>query len=230
MSLPRRDYLILSCEHGGHRLPPRFRRLFSEAFLKTHRGYDPGALELARDCARATRAPLFYSTVSRLLVELNRPLGHPQVFSQAVPPDARAALLERYYLPYWKAVEKAVSKPRRRVLHISFHSFTPRLRGERRRTDVGLLFDRQRSPEAQFCRRWRRAILDMNPRLRVGYNDPYAGTHPSLVQSLRSRYGARRYVGVQIEVNQRFPRGDAARWARLRQLLVATAREVINDV
>jgi predicted N-formylglutamate amidohydrolase len=102
-SPPSSDYLILSCEHGGNRVPARFRSLFSSRFLDTHRGYDPGALELARDFARATRAPLFYSTVSRLLVELNRPLGHAQLFSRKVPAPARPELLKRYHAPFWRA-------------------------------------------------------------------------------------------------------------------------------
>ena len=211
-------------------MPAPFQNLFTKRFLSTHRGHDPGALELARAFARATGAPLFYSTVSRLLIELNRPLRHPQVFSKDLPPGVRETLLQRYYFPYWRQVERAVRRTSRRVLHISFHSFTPELRGERRTTDIGLLFDPARAPEAQFCRQWRRAILERNPRLRVGYNDPYEGTHPSLVESLRGKYGARRYVGIQIEVNQKFPRGDAARWAGLRRLLVATVRELINDV
>jgi predicted N-formylglutamate amidohydrolase len=69
--------LLVSCEHGGNRIPPRYRKLFSASagVLATHRAYDPGALAVARDFARAFRAQLFYSTVSRLLVELNRSLG-----------------------------------------------------------------------------------------------------------------------------------------------------------
>jgi predicted N-formylglutamate amidohydrolase len=220
MGLPRADYLIVSCEHGGNRLPAPFQDLFSRRFLSTHRGYDPGALELARQYACATDAPLFYSTVSRLLVELNRPLGHPQVFSRPLAPAVRARLLARYYLPYWRRIEAAVRGSTKRVLHISFHSFTPQLRGERRRTDVGLLFDPSRAPEVAFCRRWRGAILRRYPDLRVRYNDPYDGTHPSVVASLREQFGARRYVGIQIEVNQKFPRGDARRWRALRAALV----------
>ena len=219
MRLRSSDYLILSCEHGGNRLPAPFAKLFSRRFLHSHRGHDPGALKLARDFARATGAPLFYSTVSRLLVELNRPLGHPQVFSARVPPAWRETLLRRYYLPYWREVEDAIRR-RKRVLHISFHSFTPELRGERRTTDVGLLFDPLRAPEADLCRRWRAAILARDPRLRVRYNDPYDGTHPSVVQSMREKFAPRRYVGIQIEVNQKFPRGDARRWRMLRRLLV----------
>ena len=216
----------MSCEHGGNRLPPAFRGSFSRRLLNTHRGYDPGALDFARAVARATGAPLHYSTVSRLLVELNRPLGHAQIFSRPLPEATRAALLRRYYIPYWRAVEAAVAQGLRRgtVLHLSCHSFTPRLRGERRTTDVGLLFDPARPDEAAFCRRWRAAILTKSPRLRVRYNDPYAGTHPSLVDALRQKHGARRYVGIQIEVNQKFPRGDARRWRALRAVLVASLK------
>src|SRR5688500_9796972 len=73
--------LILSCEHGGNRVPARYRGVCSETLLATHRGYDPGALTVASDFAAATGARLFYSTISRLLVELNRPLGHHHILS-----------------------------------------------------------------------------------------------------------------------------------------------------
>jgi predicted N-formylglutamate amidohydrolase len=194
--------------------------LFTERFLNTHRGYDPGALELARDFAAATGARLFYSTVSRLLVELNRPLGHPQLFSKNLSPGVREKLLQRYYFPYWRDVQGAVRRQSRRVLHVSFHSFTPKLRGERRTTDVGLLFDPVREPEVRFCRVWRRAILALSPRLQVHFNKPYRGTFPSLVEELRKKFRPQRYVGIQIEVNQKFPRGDARRWRALRRALV----------
>jgi predicted N-formylglutamate amidohydrolase len=215
--------LIVSCEHGGNRVPAAFRTRFSKRFLATHRGYDAGALDLARDFARATGAPLFYSTVSRLLIELNRPLCHAQLFFLDLPERTREALLRRYYFPYWNAVSRAAVQRRRRVVHISVHSFTPRFRGVRRTTDIGLLFDPGRPAEAAFCRRWREALLEQGPHLRVRYNDPYPGVFPSLVDALRQKLDGRRYVGIQIEVNQKFPRGDPRRWAALRRLLIETA-------
>lgn len=213
--------LIVSCEHGGNRVPLPFQTLFSRKFLESHRGWDPGALALARDVAAATGAPLFYSTVSRLLVELNRPLGHPQLFSPRVPAHAREALLRRYYLPYWNAVSKAARRGPR-VVHLSVHSFTPRLRGVQRTTDVGLLFDPARAAEVEFCRRWRETLLEISPALRVRYNDPYPGVFPSLVDALRKKLDARRYVGIQIEINQKFARGDERRWRALRRRVVAS--------
>lgn len=224
MSLPRADYLIVSCEHGGNRVPSRFRRLLSKRLLATHRGYDPGALALARDFAAATGAPLFHSTISRLLVELNRPPGHPLVSA------VRAELLEQYYFPYWRAVETSVGravKRGRRVLHLSVHSFTPRLLGVRRTTDIGLLFDPRRRREARFCERWQEALQTRAPRLRVRHNDPYRGDTDSLVSSLRKKFAAERYLGIALEINQRFPRGDARRWRAFRRLLRITLVEVL---
>lgn len=227
MALPRRDYLIVSCEHGGNRVPAPFRKLLSKALLDTHRGYDPGALAVARDIAAATRAPLFSSTISRLLIELNRPLGHPQLFFRSFPQSTQEALLRRYYFPYWNAVGKAARRGAR-VIHLSVHSFTPRMRGETRKVDVGLLFDPRRAPEAAFCQRWRAALHQLSPRLRVRDNAPYPGVFPSLVDSLRKELGPRRYVGIQVEVNQKYPRGDAPRWRRLRRLLVASFLAALN--
>jgi predicted N-formylglutamate amidohydrolase len=222
--------LILSCEHGGNRLPARYRNLIPAGILDSHRGYDPGALDAARAFAAATGAPLFYSTVSRLLVELNRPLGHHQVFSaytQRLAGRERDRLLARYYFPYWKAVDGHVRRSLRRgrrVLHLSVHSFTPRLAGVRRTTDVGLLFDPRRPAEASFCRAWRDALVAHSPRLRVRYNDPYEGIYPSIVHALRRGLGDPCYLGVQVEINQRFARGDARRWRRLRAVLAASFR------
>jgi predicted N-formylglutamate amidohydrolase len=227
MALPRRDYLIVSCEHGGNQVPSPYRSHFSKKFLETHRGYDPGALAVARDIAKATGAPLFYSTISRLLVELNRPLGHPQLFFRDFPKATKDLLLRRYYLPYWKAVGKAARRGGR-VIHLSVHSFTPRMRGETRKVDVGLLFDPARPAEAGFCKRRHEELHRLSPRLRVRDNEPYPGVFPSLVDALRHELGPRRYVGIQIEVNQKFPRGDARRWRKLRRLLVGSFSAALN--
>ena len=231
--------LILSCEHGGNRVPARYRKLFPASVLATHRGYDPGALAVARDFAAATGAKLFYSTISRLLVELNRPLGHHQIFSARalrLAPAAREELIERYYLPYWRAVEEAVREALRRgrrVLHLSVHSFTPRFAGVRRTTDIGLLFDPRHALEARFCERWRDALLEHAPALRVRHNYPYRGTAEALTSSLREKFSAHRYLGIEIEINQKFLRGDERRWralrAALRASLLDACREFLMD-
>src|SRR5690348_7421737 len=85
-AVTQNDSYMVTCEHGGNRIPPRYRALFIgyEALLQTHRGLDPGALTLARELAAALHAPLVASVTSRLLVDLNRSSGHPQLYSQPV--------------------------------------------------------------------------------------------------------------------------------------------------
>jgi predicted N-formylglutamate amidohydrolase len=190
---------------------------------------------VARDFAAATGAKLFYSTISRLLIELNRPLGHPHVFSTRalrLPPRKREELIQRYYLPYWQAVEEAVTSGLRRgrtVLHLSCHSFTPRLRGVHRTTDIGLLFDPSYAPEASFCDLWRKTLRKYAPRLRVRHNYPYQGTEDALTTSLRQKFAAHPYLGIEIEINQKFPRGDQGRWRVLRAILVSALEEALKD-
>ena len=75
------DTVIITCEHGGNRIPAPYRPLFRgmQAQLATHRGFDHGALVMARALAAAFKAPLISACVSRLLIDLNRSIGHPRL-------------------------------------------------------------------------------------------------------------------------------------------------------
>lgn len=230
--------LILSCEHGGNRVPARYRRFFADCewLLASHRGYDPGALAVARELAAATGAPLFYSTTTRLLIELNRTLDHPQLFStraMRMTSAMRAELLRRYYLPYWRGVESRVARALRNghaVVHLSCHSFTPQLAGVERDADIGLLFDPRRALEAEFCRLWRAALRRRAPRMRVRHNYPYRGTGDGLTTSLRKKFASKPYLGIALEINQKFPRGDERRWRALRAALVTSLRDALANM
>ena len=70
----RKETLIITCEHGGNAVPAAYAALFSghELLLETHRGWDPGALELAGQMASKFDAPLYAATTTRLLIDLNR--------------------------------------------------------------------------------------------------------------------------------------------------------------
>lgn len=222
--------ILITCEHGGNGIPAKYRPLFRthRVALESHRGYDPGALALARDFAAAFDAELVCSTTSRLLVELNRSPHHRRLFSEftrRLSREERARLLEQYYFPYRERVENQVCDAIRnaeRVLHVSCHSFTPKLEGVERRADVGLLYDPHRDAEARFCAMWQRELESADPRLVVRRNYPYPGYADGLTTYLRKCYPDPAYAGVELEVNQKYPLGDSRRWRELRKLLVAT--------
>ena len=231
-----RPSLLITCEHGGNRVPAKYRPLFSthRALLESHRGYDPGALRLARDFAAAFGTELVYSTTTRLLVELNRSPHHRALFSEIsrkLPPEERRKALERYYFPYRDWVETQVrdaTEKRGRILHISCHSFTPRLHGETRRADIGLLYDPRRTAEARFCSVWQNALKTADPRLTVRRNYPYRGYADGLTTWLRRRFPDPAYAGVEIEVNQKYPLGDDAAWRALRRHVVVSLERALT--
>jgi predicted N-formylglutamate amidohydrolase len=227
---------LVTCEHGGNRIPPRYAPMFvgHRQLLDSHRGYDPGALVMARAIARALRARVLTSTVSRLLVELNRSPGRQFRYSpvmRAAPPAVRRAVCARYYDPHWTQAEDFVARTvaaGRRVIHISSHSFTPSLDGRLRLADVGLLYDPQRTSEVALCTSWQAALRARAPAWTVRRNYPYRGTGDGLTRHLRARFADDAYCGIELEINQKHVRGGHAIAAHERAAVVAALRDALQ--
>jgi len=226
---------LVTCEHGGNRIPSPYARLFRPhaALLASHRGYDPGALAMARSLARPFDARLMTSTVSRLLVELNRSavrqFRHSPVM-QAAARDVRADICRRFYTPHWTAAEAFVREAiasGRRVLHVSSHSFTPSLDGKVRRTDVGLLYDPARRSERTLCAAWQQALTVRLPRWTTRRNYPYRGTGDGLTRHLRTCFADASYCGIELEINQKHVHDGRAIAARERAAVVAALRDAL---
>jgi predicted N-formylglutamate amidohydrolase len=226
------DTFLITCEHGGNTIPAAYRPLFrgQRALLDSHRGYDAGALAMARALALALGAPLVSATVSRLLVDLNRSIGHPRFFSaatHAAPAPVRAAIVEQYYRPYRADVERrvrqAVSRGRR-VIHIAAHSFTPELDGKTRKADIGLLYDPGRRGERALCARWKSSLAACAPQLRVRRNYPYAGKGDGLTRRMRLHFPQGAYLGIELEINQAIVFARGARLAALHRALIESLR------
>jgi predicted N-formylglutamate amidohydrolase len=200
--------------------------------LASHRGWDPGALAVARSLSRATGALLLHTRATRLLVDANRSPHNPAVFSEwtrSLPAAERRALLLRHHLPHWQRVRAAVARLQRggaRVVHIAVHSFTPIRRGVPRQIDIGLLYDPARPAERAFCDAWRDALLRARPWLRVRRNAPYRGRSDGLGSALRRELPARRYLALEIELSQALVATAAGR-ARIVPLVARTLREVL---
>ncbi|MCC6322347.1 MAG: N-formylglutamate amidohydrolase [Phycisphaerales bacterium] len=237
--MPTAPSLLLTCEHGGNLIPSDYAAHFRarDRLLHSHRGWDPGALDLATHLATSLPAPLTAALVSRLLVDLNRSPDNPSLFSSISAPlddTARAAILQRYYSPYRESVTRQVrdsARSHRQMLHISIHTFTPVLRGRTRDVDVGLLFDPARPREAAFARAWKSALaaklrLHGSAPLRLGFNTPYRGTDDGLTTHLRTQFPDRAYAGLELEVNQRFARRPGRAWRIIKLALVDSLREL----
>jgi predicted N-formylglutamate amidohydrolase len=219
--------MFITCEHGGNSVPKDFAALFYKArkLLEGHRGYDAGALQLARKFAGELKAPLFFSKVTRLLIDLNRSPDNPGRFSEitkALSAEEKAAIENRYYTPYRGGVQSAFARcieKRGLAVHISVHTFTPVLHGKVRIADIGLLYDPSRKNEAAFCVSWQEAFHRLQPDVKIRRNYPYRGKSDGFTTHLRRSFPERSYLGIELEVNQKILRNGAA-WLKLRQALL----------
>ena len=206
---------VLTCEHGGNTIPPAYRDLFSSAgdVLKSHRGWDPGALRIAETMSGMLGAPLFSSTTSRLLIELNRSIGHRSLFSEftaSLSVTEKQRIIEKYWQPYRDEVTAHIDNLVNtgcNVIHLSIHSFTPVWEGIARRTSIGLLYDPRRPHERSFCEAWKTTLRQQQPDYTIHSNQPYRGIADGFTTSLRRRFDAERsssgsYIGVEVEINQ----------------------------
>lgn len=229
------DFFLITCEHGGNRVPSRYVDFFRghEALLRTHRAYDIGALRMARELSDALSAPLLASAVSRLVIDLNRSSGHPRLYSEATrnaPAEIRQEIVRDYYLPYRTKAETQIAQAiagGARAIHISCHSFTPELNGKLRNADIGLLYDPARPAETALCRRWQDALKRRAAALKARMNFPYAGTADGFTVYLRRRFPVDRYIGIELEINQKHVLQRGAHWPMVRAAVISALHDAV---
>jgi predicted N-formylglutamate amidohydrolase len=200
--------IILSCEHGGNAVPTAYRERFVAAaeVLESHRGWDPGALVIAADVADSLGVPLYASEITRLLVETNRSLDSPSLFSEftaSLPQREREEILDQYYFPYRHSIESAVANSGR-AHHVSVHTFTPTWQGVERKVDIGLLFDPDRPSEVALCENLLLQLQVRLPAMKIIFNEPYKGIEDGLTTHLRTLFPDDDYAGIEIEISQKY--------------------------
>ncbi len=190
---------------------------------------------MARALATAFAAPLVVSTVSRLLVDLNRSVGHPRLHIEAIrkaPAAVRQQILKDYYQPYREQAERMVRRAVAGVgfvIHVSSHSFTPELDGKVRNADIGLLYDPARQREQVLCETWQAALKTCAPDLTVRRNYPYAGKGDGLTLWFRRHLPPDTYVGIELEVNQKHVFTAGRPWTAMRKVIIESLRRALAN-
>ncbi len=220
MNEKNKPVLILTCEHASNKLPASFKRAVPARVLKTHRAYDIGAVQVFRKLVKFAK-PEFYSEgkFSRLFIDLNRTITNKSAFSDYLRDNTKAkAQATAYWTEYRTAIEKFVesalkpsspnlskqaAKAAPSVVHLGIHSFTPELNGKVRNTAIGILYDPRRPQERAYANVIKAEIKRLYPAMKVRFNYPYKGTTDGLTTTLRKKFGPR-YVGIEIEINQKF--------------------------
>ena len=202
--------LLITCEHASPKIPKNLEPLFkgSLAILKTHQGYDIGAESCFEQIIKKVPCQSIKGEWSRLVVDLNRSLHHPKLFSaftKELSNKQKEDVIQQYYHPHRKKIQQLINphpKKGTQVVHLAIHSFTPILHGQKREADIGLLYDPSRRAEKDFSKSLKHFLQEKTD-YHIRMNYPYKGTSDGLTTYLRSVYKNRHYLGIEIELNQK---------------------------
>jgi predicted N-formylglutamate amidohydrolase len=111
----RQPFIILTCEHASHRVPSAFKKEFrgQKAILLSHRGWDEGALPVAKTLSRKLSAPLISGHYSRLVIDLNRSSKSKAAFSpytQNLSAKQKQKVIESIHEPFRNKTQMQIEK------------------------------------------------------------------------------------------------------------------------
>jgi len=202
--------VVLICDHASPAIPGALNDLgLDTSALGRHVAVDIGAADVTRSLSRRLDAPAVLAGYSRLLIDMNRPVGDPESIldvSDGTPVPGNRDLSEddvagrgdTFCLPYHRAIADVVAHLWRRgpaPAVVSVHSFTPSLDGEDRRCDVGVLWNRDPRLALPLIQK-----LRLRDALRVGDNEPYSGREKAY--TIDRHAGAQGLANCAVEIRQ----------------------------
>ena len=208
------NFLII-CDHASNRIPSEYKRLgLNEELLATHIAYDIGVKETATYLAKQLECPLVMSDFSRLLIDANRGIDDPTLImkisdgeiikgnkdiSFLINCSEKRYRIETYYNAYHNKISEIINRSLKKNIFpalISIHSFTPFFGGNKRSTELGILWDSDnRLPDIFF------SYLNKNYKnINVGNNKPYTGR---MKNDTLYRHGTKQgLANILIEIRQ----------------------------
>ena len=229
--------ILILCDHASRRVPRVLGDLGVEpTAFERHVAWDVGAAGVARRLAASFDAPLVMAGYSRLVIDLNRALDHPDsipVLSEDVvvpgnrglSPDDRLARVAALFEPYHEAVASALETMLERgdvPVVVSVHSFTPVYAKLARPWHCGVLWDRDpRLADPLIAR------LAAAGDVLIGDNEPYSGGDGT-GYTVHSHAAAQGLPHVTLEIRQDLIAADAGveAWA---ERLIAAFRPLLAD-
>ncbi|CAN7545417.1 N-formylglutamate amidohydrolase [Phenylobacterium sp. LjRoot225] len=175
--------VLLLCEHASRHIPAEYAQLgLDAAQTDRHIAWDIGAAALTRHLSELLDATAFLGAYSRLLVDLNRPLGAASSIpvrsedtdipgNLALSDAERRRRADRIFTPFHHAVARHLDERQacgRPTLLVTVHSFTPVFLGQARPWHAGVLFGKSRATAERLARR-----LSAGSDRLIGLNQPY---------------------------------------------------------
>ncbi|MCH2094306.1 MAG: N-formylglutamate amidohydrolase [Rhodobacteraceae bacterium] len=233
----RKSRWLITCDHASNLVPDSLGGTLGlpAEDMERHIAYDIGAAGTSRALADALGCPAVLSRFSRLVIDPNRGNQDPtqlmRIYDGSVIPGNRAvdaAEHDRrraaYFSPYHDAVSRLADRHSDTVI-VAMHSFTRQLRARAPRPwHVGVLFGWDSRLADPFIR-----LLNADPDLVVGANQPYAGYLPGDGIDRHALSHGRMNVLIELRQDLIETPGNQQAWGeRLAPVLEAALAETIS--
>lgn len=214
-------HILLVCDHASNKAPSALGSLgLGEDTFERHIAYDIGAAAVTRGLADRLDAQAVLAGYSRLVIDVNRPPGHPDSIvpendgipvpgNKNIDAEGRRARVREVFEPYHDAVNRALARlwdrgPSPALL--SIHSFSPRFGGKPRPWDVGVLWNRDPRIALPLMEHLEKFEL------RVGDNEPYSGHDLAYTIDMHGAAAGIANCAVEINQDQLLDKGSVLRW------------------
>lgn len=231
---------VLVCDHASNHIPAHYAGLGLPLIEQLrHIAWDPGALAVSQELVRLLDAPLVQSTISRLVIDCNRQTTAPDLIwtlSEATEITANIGLgaterdfrIARYHQPFHAAIAALLDRRLqrgRRTIVVCVHSFTPVYLSLARPWPIGLIH----GADITYTAALRDAIEADDPRLQLGWNQPYAALN-GVTPTLEKHGDGRGLDATMIEIrNDEILEPDGvARWSALLARWLERARLTLD--
>jgi predicted N-formylglutamate amidohydrolase len=202
--------VVLLCEHASNHIPPPLvASKQDQNWLNTHWALDIGVTDIIQTLTQNLGCPAVLANFCRLVCDANRPLDEPTYIRRALegkeltfnhPLESHEIQrrTETYYLPYHQAVDTMIKERMvldRNFFILSLHSFTPDYMGEKRKLEIGVLYDDYAQEAAFFHQAFEQHGFN------VQYNEPWSGVD-GMIFSPHKHGTKHQLINLELEFRQ----------------------------
>ncbi len=216
--------LLLVADHASRQIPHNLANLgLATSEFDRHIAYDIGTEAVTRILSKKLNAPAVIAGYSRMVLDLNRPPGHPDSIplisdGTLIPANQNLTELEKdrriseLHDPYHEAISHMIAHIWNRgsaPVLFSVHSFTPNYGDDERPWDAGILW--KRDPRIAV------PIMDMfkSRGLNVGDNKPYSAHDLAYTVDAHATAAGLASCGLEIRQDQVSDTFGIERWSKI---------------
>ena len=176
--------VLLVCDHASNRFPLSLDSMkLDQRVQDSHLAIDIGARNVTCKLAKKLNCTAVICEYSRLVIDCNRDLNDIDIFLQSgdgvviegnhnLSEDHKRSRAKEIYWPYHNSIEAEINRlalKKIKPLFVSIHSFTPKMDGQERPWELGVLWHKDEVTARHFLREFSKADFS------VGDNQPYTG-------------------------------------------------------